>query len=464
MSPVQKSCYSICLSSTEATIEFVRFMKRKKYFLLFLVLILVLRTIYGLTTEIWETDELHTYLLGLQFYCKGSWPFFGPRVVYNAYYIPGALQSLLVGIPIFIAPFPESPIIFLNLLTFAALGFLCWYFEKRIPGLPRWLIWGLVMTLPWSVQFGTRVINPSYLLVFSILFFIGFFEMLPIYKEKLVRPAISCLMMGFALTCSMQIHLSWVLLLPFILTCLISGLNKGLIRWKHIVLFLAGALAGLLTLLPTLILYGLSAYKGAGYYLSFQKEGLTNFFIILGRFLSFATYELVYFAGIPRDHLIEVRESPWMLPCTLIVLVFGFIQLAFFIISFFMKRNQPDWKWIKWISFFSVVMLSAYFVFSRKGPSSHTFYILYPLALYYSMYCYQKIYNLRKYFKPVFIVVIISGVIFLAGLARYKFLYKSLYVDREIIQKAIQHKDYRPVYDKARERWKARESNEKLVR
>lgn len=417
-------------------------MNKKKIFLLFVSLLFIFRTAYGLATEFWEPDEFNIFLLGFKFFTSGSWPYFGPFVVYNGYYIPGALQAILTGGPLFIFPLPELVSFFLSALTFAALGFFCWYIEKRIPGLPRWLIWGLVMTLPWSVQFGTRILNPSYLLVFSLLFFISFFELMPVYAKKLLPTWLSCSLMGFSLTCSMQLHLSWVLLIPFVLTTLIFRICKRTLRITDIGMFAAGAFTGMLTLIPTLLAYGFSVYKGASFYLEFQAAGIMNFFIILIRFLSFSAYEAIYFLGIASDHFRDIRLSPWMSPFTAVVLVFGFVQLAFFIFSFFRKREQADWKYVKWISFFSVMLVFLYFEFSRKGPSSHTFYILWPLSVYYSMYCYQQITPLAKYVKTIFIIVLISGVFFLAGLSYYKLRHSSLYVNRELVQKALDKKDY----------------------
>ncbi|MCX6288103.1 MAG: hypothetical protein NTY96_13415 [Bacteroidetes bacterium] len=423
-------------------------MTKKQLFLLFLFLLFIFRTGYGLITEFWEPDEFNIYLLGFDFYTSGSWPYFGPYVVYNCYHIPGALQAILTGGPLFLFPVPESSFIFLSVLTFSALCLLCWYIEKRIPGLPRWFIWGLVMTLPWSVQFGTRIINPSYLLVFSILFFVSFFELLPLYKQKLIPPWLSCFMMGFSVTCSMQIHLSWVLLIPFVITTLIFRIYDRSLRIKDTGIFVLGAVTGMLTLIPTLLVYGFSVYKGASFYFEFQIEGILNFFTILLRFLSYSTYEVLYFMGIPCDHFREIRQSPWMTPFTAVVLVFGYIQLIFFIISFFLKRNQADWKFIKWISFFSVVLVFVYFLFSRKGPSSHTFYILYPLSLFYSMYCYQYIFPVHRYLKTVLFIVLFSGTVFLAGLGCYKYSHYSLYLNRALVKKAIETKDYKLLVDK----------------
>lgn len=412
-------------------------------FIAFVILLFVLRTISGLVSVFWESDELQVFLLGLKFYATREWPFFGPFVVYNNYQIPGALQAILTGGPLFLAPFPEASFVFLSLFSFSGLAFLCWYIEKRVTGIPRWIIWGLIMMLPWSVQFGTRIINPSYLLPFSILFFIGVFEMLPLYRDKLIASGWASMMMGFALFCAMQLQLSWILLVPFPIAVAGIMIYNHSWRWKDLWMFLLGSVCGLLFLVPTLIKYGWSAYDGAVSYLVFQTDAIQNFFTILFRFLSFPTFEVSYFLGTPADRFVEMRLYPWMTPFTFFLLGVGFLQVGFFIISFFIRRPQQEWRQVKWFSLLTFLMVFTYFLFSMKGPSSHTFYILYPVALIYSMYCYQYLFEKwPRLFRVCFIVVMISGAVYMTGLARYRYMFKSLYVNRELVQKAIDKKDY----------------------
>src|SRR5918993_4276800 len=122
------------------------------------------RLAFGLTSEFWSEDETQIYLMGLRYYATGEWPYFGPDVVWTRTGIAGALQPLLVGLPLRLAPIPEAPFVLLNVLSFAALSALAWYICRRLASLPRWLVWGWVMTAPWTLQFSTHVNNPSYVL------------------------------------------------------------------------------------------------------------------------------------------------------------------------------------------------------------------------------------------------------------------------------------------------------------
>jgi hypothetical protein len=416
-------------------------MKRKVLFILVLIIIFLLRLAFGLVSNIWSLDEYRIYMMGLNFYSTGHWMHFGPDVVYNNSRIPGGLQPFLAGFPFFILPVPEAPFIFLNLFTFLALCLLAWYIEKRIPELPRWMIWIWVLTAPWSVYFGARMINPSYLLIFSIVFFVGFFEMMPVYQRKIISRRWAAFMMGIGFTCSMQLHLSFVLLIPFIIAVVVAGIRMHSIRVSHIAFFLSGAATGLITLLPTLMTYGLPAYRGISGNSAFVAGNAINIFTILVRFVSFSTFEVPYFTGKPSDRLLEIRENPWMAPFTVILLVCFILQVAFLIICFFLRRKEREWKFVKWISFFTVVLVYINFFFSVKGPSSHTFFIVYPVSMIYSFYGYLRLAGKKWYLKAFFIILLVSGAVFLAGIGRFNYMHESLYLDRAMIQKSIDTKD-----------------------
>src|SRR4051812_19735673 len=156
-----------------------------------LVALFAFRLWFGLSSEFFFEDETQIFLMGLRYYATGHWPFFGPDVVWTRSEIPGALQALLVGVPLHIAPIPEAPFVLLNLLSFAALGMLAWYVCQQLPQLPRWLVWGWFLAVPWTLEFSTHVINPSYVLPAAVLFFVGFFEALPTFTLRRIPAPIA---------------------------------------------------------------------------------------------------------------------------------------------------------------------------------------------------------------------------------------------------------------------------------
>src|SRR5712671_4901345 len=163
---------------------------------------------FGLSREFFFEDETQIFLMGLRYYATGEWPYFGPDVVWTKSEIPGALQPLLVGVPLKIAAVPEAPFVFLNLISMAALAGFAWYLTRRLPSIPKWLVWGWLMTLPWTLEFSTHIINPSYLLAPALVFFIGFFEAMPTFRLGKIPEPIAFAFMGAATAWVLQLHMS----------------------------------------------------------------------------------------------------------------------------------------------------------------------------------------------------------------------------------------------------------------
>src|SRR5437763_9470054 len=257
----------------------------------------VFRLLFGLSREFFFEDETQIFLLGFRYHATGHWPFFGPDVVWTRSEIPGALQALLVGLPFKIVPIPEAPFILMNLLSFAALCALAWYACAQLPKAPRWLIWGWFLTVPWTLQFSTHVINPSYVLPAAIVFFIALFEALPTFSLGCVpRPAAFALM-GAAIVWIMQVHMSWPLLLPFLLIAWFTSRAEG---WKTLAVSAAacaaGALVPSLLLIPTLARYGVLA-GSSGVSKNIHIHAVNPWILVttLARPPSFASHEIARF-------------------------------------------------------------------------------------------------------------------------------------------------------------------------
>ena len=99
--------------------------------------------------------------------------------------------------------------------------------RRRLPTLPAWLVYGWLLTVPWMLQFSTHIMNVSYLLPASLLFFIGALEALPPLRVGAVDVRAAHFMMGFGLLCVVQLHMSWVVLAPFLLAAWCSAPGKG---------------------------------------------------------------------------------------------------------------------------------------------------------------------------------------------------------------------------------------------
>jgi hypothetical protein len=421
--------------------------RRRLCFALLLGGAFLFRLCFGLCSQFWADDERQVYLLGLKFYATGAWPYFGPDVA-SGVQVPGALQGLLVGLPLCAAPAPESPFVLLNVLSFASLCFFAWYCARRLPGTPRWFIWGWLLTAPWTLNFSTHVVNPSYVLPGAILFFIGALETLPATRKGLIRPSVSNMMMGFALCWVMQLHLSWVVLAPFLLASVYFQLcergTKALasLGW----LGCGAALSGCL-LAPTFLKYGLS--NGTGGTTGMFAPNVANFARVVNpfegvpaRFLSLASFELARFIGHnTAERLAFLRENLWFAPFAVFLGVTGLLQPAAMIVLWFRKTGaREDWPQVKWLALSTVLLLCALFLFSAKLPASHTFYVTFPVAALYGFYCWDALLNSRRR-RAFALVFLICGIVFHAGLAAHNFSRVSLYTDRRVPAAAIAEKN-----------------------
>ena len=420
-------------------------------FVVALALAFLFRLGFGLCSDLATPtgDEKQVYLLGLKFFTTGAWPFFGPDVT-STIQIPGALQGLLVGLPLYVAPFPEAPYVLLNILSFAGLCFFAWYCCRRLPEMPKWFIWTWLLTAPWTINLSTHIYNPSYVLPAAILFFVCAIETYPFLSRDLISLNWANFAMGLSLFWVMQFHLSWVLLVPFILLSFyfqFSGSGWSAIR--GVLFFAGGALITGSFLIPTFIKYGLAGALGnTNEAVQFNSTILVKHLNpvegVLGRFLSFASFELPRFiGGNTAKRLLFMRENPWLIPFVIFLTVIGILQpIALLILWFRRKHSLKDWKAMKYFTLATVVLIYVSFLFSIKIPLSHTFYITLPIAMLYSFYCWNEFLK-KKSWQKFALVFIICGIIFNIGLAVNNYSRVSLYVERAKIVEAIKARDYR---------------------
>jgi hypothetical protein len=398
---------------------------------------------FGLCGQFQDSDNKQVYLLGLKFYATGAWPYFGPDVVWGEIQIPGALQALLVGLPFHLLPLAEAPYLLLNLISFASLCLFAWYCQRRLPALPRWFVWGWLLTSPWTLNLSTVIYNPSYLLAGGVLFFVGALEVYPFTRRGLVPPWLANASMGFALFWSMQLHLSWVVLVPYALAALAFQFREGFRRGLAALLyFAAGAAPPAALLLPTYLKYGPAA-GATGQAVRFNPENLTALWGVLTRTLSFASFEVPRFMGAhTRERLAVVGEQPWLAPLALFLVAVGVAQVAALLGSSFLRAHaQADWRAIKYLALFNVLLLYASLLFSIKPPQSNHLYVTLPLPALYAFYCWERLLA-RPRWRKLAAAVLACGLLFHAGLAAYNLSHVSLYVDRRAAQSAIDERNY----------------------
>jgi hypothetical protein len=385
--------------------------------------------------------------MGLRYYATGGWPYFGPDVVWTQSEIAGALQPLLVGVPLRIAPLPEAPFVFLNVLSFAALCGLAAYICRREPSLPRWLVWGWLLTAPWTLQFSTHVYNPSYVLPAAILFFVGFFEAVPALSIAVLSPRTAFLAMGAALTWIMQVHMSWPLLLPF---AAIALSTRGV---RHAGWLALGAAIPGAVLAPTFLRYGLGGgSSGAATNLYFHVVLPDRLLVTLAQFFSFASLEINRFVATDNaKRLMFIVGHAWIVPLAAVVLVAGWVQPVWMLVSAFRplrvydasagqgrRERRSGWLPLRAVVAFTVVLVYASYWFVKEEPQAHAFFAVAPIAFIFAASCWALIDSPR--WRRVAAVVLGVNIAFHAALAGIQGPEQSLYTNRDVVAAAIREK------------------------
>jgi hypothetical protein len=143
-------------------------------------------------------------------------------------------------------------------------------------------------------------------------------------------------------------------------------------------------------------------------------------------------------------------NNPWLIPFIIFLGIVGILQPVALVVLWFRKKHtQRDWKAMKYLTLLTVCLIYAGFAFSFRPPYSHMYYVAFPVAMLYSLYCWSE-YLKQPRWQKFALVFIVSGIIFSAGLAYNNYKSKSLYVNRRLPQAAIDAKDYR-ILDERRE-------------
>lgn len=423
-------------------------MSKSLQFTLLVLGLLVFRTAFGLSQPFFSPDELQTYLIGLHTYCTGNWPYFGPDLIVTetGFYsqIPGALEGLLIALPLKLCPIPEAPTILLNLLAIGGITFFCFYLSKRIPSLPPLFLLAWVALLPWNLHETANTNNACYLVIGSTLFFLGWMEIQPSLSIRWLSPAWAWALMGFGTFWNLQFHSSWVLFPPLMLLAAYASWKAGKLKVPQAVLstFL-GALVPLSFLLPTLILYGFqSGAPGLGLFTSFNFQNFTAIYLILPRFFSFATFEVqrfLLFQGM-EHHSDFFRLHPFLILPGFFLILVGWAQAASLILAPLWAKEKKDRPILRW-TWITVGLLWASFWLTSKEPLAHIYFILWPLVAAYSLHLWAPLYAKRGW-RIFTWTCLAANLWFQTGYMAHAFKAGSLYIDREKVVKAIETKDY----------------------
>ncbi len=403
------------------------------------------RTFYGLGQDFWHEDVVQIYLLGLKFYTTGLWPYFGPDVVHTQQQIAGGLQSLLIAIPLWFAPYAESPIVFANFLSVFGILLLSYFLWRSFPARSFlfYLFW--LSTLPLTLQFSTNTYNPSYLLLPACIFFVGFFEAIPHWR-RLQWPAwLAGAAMGFGISYIVQLHLSWPILAPFVIWGLLAT-NSKLKRTQRVLGFVLGAMLPAATLLPTVLEYGLSVIWAPGSAnSSWNWTGIVQMPTTLLRFLSMSTYD---FMGFNLSASIKDRQSlilsQWPLAICATVMTLGLIwQIGLQLMALLRgtKWRGPSLSESQ-LLLASLLWVALLFCFTSRPAATRNFYLLFPVLAYVMAALTAKL-QPKTWGWRAMVILAVSSLIFHSYVSLLLWQDISLYRDRGRVQQAIDARDFR---------------------
>ncbi len=411
-----------------------------------------LRLAFGLWVEPVQPryDEIQTYLLGLKYFATGLWPYYGNE--FSMWHEgrkllmqdPGALEALLVGLPLKIWPSPLSPYVLLNLIALAGHAFLAWYACKRLPKLPPWFIFTWVLTAPWFLHYSTTMNNMSYSIAAADVFFVAFLETLPALSLGWISLPWANALMGFSLSGWVQIHRTWVLVAPLVLFSffLQSKTNR---LWPAIVYFLVGALPLSLLVLPTLFQPDYHLVREAwGLSFSLNIHNFLMFFALLAQFLALACFETARFIGEnTMDRVQYLVQNVFLWPGFLLW-IFGYVQMFLLAASLIVRKSSHrDWAGMR--LFLASVFLLVYgsLCCTAKSPDVNTYCEMMPVVMLYSLYIWERGWEIQ-WGKPILVFLLLCGLVFQTA---YIFIElpkdKSLYLmTRDKMTQAIEKHDY----------------------
>ena len=418
----------------------------------FIVVVFLAYLSFSITSEFWYPDEdvLQIYLIGLKFYTTGQFPYFGPDLVYTHAQIPGALQAFLVSAPWFVIRIPEAPHVLLNLLLVSSMVLLGYYLQRRLPEFPKTYLWLWLFLSSWPILYCTRIINPSYVVPGAIVFWIGLYESLPGLTKNIMRPKWSFFMMGSSLFWIVQLHASWVLLVPFIAYAFLKLLLGGNMRntAQAFLFFFLGSLVSASTLIPTLLKFGLSNESGISpvSVVQMNVEHLSRVFEYLSKYVAYASFDITRFIG--KDtalRLAFLREFWWAAPFAVIVTIFGVLQGIFLVVHSFNRKNDGfQWNNVRLLTLGTFIMMWASSLFSMATPGGHATVLLYPAISIYAAYVFSH-YLRKEWVRVLSMIVFSSCVILYFAIATSNYEKVSLYKNRGAIQKALESSNYREV-------------------
>ena len=368
-------------------------MSRINWITVFFVFVLfMVRLFYGIQINFSHEDYRQVYLIGLEHAFSENWSYWGPDVVWSKTRLPGAMQGFLAGAPIALTKNMYSPLIFSNLISAAGLIGLAVYTRRRFPSLSLNFILALFLIFPFGFFNGVVLLNTAYLLFSGALLFIAVFELFVYRKNELLPRWLSFFFLGFAFVFTFQLHLSWVMFLPFLGVLFFLEFKDGTKPLGRATLFfLLGTVLPLITLLPTLLKYGDVMMNNVEGNLVFEPSRLLSGFDLLIRYIGMSTFDIT-----PKDEVKLAIESSSFVGVFMVILkVFTAIQFIGILVGAFFVKRTKEYKKTLLLMLLTFVMALIMYLMSNKNLDIRTYILLFPIPLTISIYVYNRFFKIR---------------------------------------------------------------------
>lgn len=379
------------------------FQKKKSQWILIGIFVLIFfsfRLAFGLIVSPLQpiVDEIQTYLIGLKYYTTGAWPYYGNDVITppdNVLLLtqdPGALEGLIVGLPLRLWHSPLAPIVALNFFSFAGFSFLAFYACKRLPRLSPWFIFPWVLTAPWCVHYSTSMVNLSYTITIGCFFFVTWMESMPVFSLNWIPLPWANIMMGFFLSAWFQLHRTWILTVPFVSVTFF-------LQWKAsrkltgFFSFILSAIPLSLLIVPTLFQNTYHFGRDVnGFSYGFNMHNFHCFFNILGQFLALSIFEMPRFIGHhTADRIHYLLDHPLLMVPGFFLWYYGILQVLILLGYLFDSKNpHPEWKWVRLLLIGTFLFIFGCLIFTVKTPDVNTFCEMLPIPMIYSLYVWER--------------------------------------------------------------------------
>lgn len=327
-------------------------------------------------------DVSHIYLIGLDSYLTGEYPYFGGDVVYTKTMLPGGLQGLLIAFPLYICSHPFSPYFLVFLISTCAFIYLSYYCTLLYKNLSLYFIYAFIAFLPFGINTGMNVINPAYLISLCVPFFLSILEILNIYPIKKIHPIARFFWIGFTLGCGIQLNTSVIFLVfstgIFLIIVFIKKYYT-IKQWlQYGVVLLVSFLIGVVSLIPTLYHYGTEVLFSQKESLFFSLTKLGNVFPAVFDFWFLSGYDVNKVDKENSFKLLLKNKHYISLLLFLSLQIIGYVILVTTMIWVIIKRKVFFVNNTRKFSWFLFVLLIMYIFILMFSKEKHRFHYLHP--------------------------------------------------------------------------------------